>query len=222
MLNTITSRIQIIPKIFPYVLESYFKKGSEATYDTTVLSRLFMMRLINENKIVYIDGEAFGGISFQELADLEFNDSLLLGVVDQGVVENTAWLIAYLKSIQLNPSIYINSGVLIVKNEPRTRELFEKAIEYVNSGNHQFPDQDALNAVFSNNNTLRTIDKKFNCRTKTDKENCIFHHYRFPTFLVNIIRRLFLIIDSDKHAGECPEWKENIKIEKFSRLSNTN
>jgi lipopolysaccharide biosynthesis glycosyltransferase len=121
-----------------------------------VYFRLMMAELLNEEKVLYLDGDIIIAGSVKHLFEIDIDNSFLAAVLNPGF--------HWHDDLLMNPkSNYFNAGVLLVNlTKWRSFGIMEKSLEYMdlNKSNIQFADQDVLNAIIDGN--WIQIEPKFN------------------------------------------------------------
>ncbi len=148
--------------------------------------RLFAPEILPElEKIIYLDCDVIVNIDISELWNVDLENKSLAAGLD--VVSEVVRAYQYsvrnlqLRLIHVNPKMYFNAGVLVM-NLQKIRSscnFSEMILAWMTRYAHllMFPDQDALNCIFSGD--VKFLDSKF----YTDKLNqnvsgCIFHMWR--------------------------------------------
>lgn len=135
------NRIQFINvnKTDKYIKEyspNYKTKYSQMSY-----IRCYFSKILNEEKILYIDADAIVVDNIKKLWDIELNDKALAGVHEGG--EWSKHL-----GIKGMDDKYINSGVLLMNLELiRKEKLDDYMIALLNNQYYAYPDQDVINIV---------------------------------------------------------------------------
>lgn len=128
-------------------LLEYVKQDSP-NYNTkyTKLSylRCYFSKILNEDKILYLDVDTLVVDNIQELWDLDLEDNVIAGVHEPGEWNK------YLNTYGLDDT-YINSGVLLMDlKKIREEKLDDSMIYLLNHNKYAFPDQDVINLVCRN------------------------------------------------------------------------
>ena len=151
-----------------YILPDMNKLKSCHTFKRDYISlaayyRLFIPELIpNEDRIIYMDCDVIARASLNELYNKEFNNNLVLGVIDVAVKPH---------SKRLNLEKYINSGVMLLNCQGmREENSVEKIVDWIanNQAKIECHDQDIINAVFEGR--IGYIEKEFNTQAILDNE----------------------------------------------------
>lgn len=125
-----------IPEYITTGSPNYNTKYSKMSY-----IRCFFSKVLNENKILYIDADAIVVDDLKELWNIELNDKALAGVKEAG---------EWSKHLGIDgmDDKYINSGVLLMNLDLiRKEKLDDKMIDLLNKNFYYFPDQDVINIV---------------------------------------------------------------------------
>lgn len=142
--------------------------------------RLFIPELIpQEDKILYLDCDIIVRKSLSELYKKEFDESIVLGVIDVAEKEH---------SKRLNLNKYINAGVILFNSKDmREQNTDAQIINWINQNNDKIEchDQDVINAVF--NGKIQYFEDMWNAQVKkehdtkfSDIENPAILHFISP------------------------------------------
>jgi lipopolysaccharide biosynthesis glycosyltransferase len=139
-------------KIFKGAQRGWFKSY-------IIYARILIPELIACSKVIYMDADIIVNYDIKELWDIDLhcNDKEypLAASIDVSVNKEAKNI---LKKIQLAPNHqYFNSGVLIINGERwREEKITQRIVNIVKDTTltFKFPDQDALNIYFDNNNYL--------------------------------------------------------------------
>ena len=143
------TRIEFINvnKLPEYILSSspnYNTKYSKMSY-----IRCYFTKVLNCDKIIYIDADAIVVDNIEELWKLDV-DTIA------GVKEGGEW--SKHLGIEGMDDKYINSGVLVMNlKNIRQRRLDDEMINLLNTKFYHFPDQDVINIVFKDKMYLSNI-----------------------------------------------------------------
>ena len=135
------SRIQFINvnKLDKYITE--YSPNYNTKYTRMTLVRCYFSKILNEEKILYIDADAIVVDNIKELWNIELNNKALAGVKESG--EWSKHL-----GIEGMDDKYINSGVILMNLELiRKEKLDEAMIDLLNKKYYAYPDQDVINIV---------------------------------------------------------------------------
>lgn len=118
--------------------------------------RLIAPKLINYEKIIYLDSDIIVNMDLIDLYNINLRDQVIAAVSD--ISEN------YIKKYFFRPiSKYFNSGVLLINVKKwREQNIWEKATDFIkqNSDKFKFVDQDTLNHLLEYK--WLEIDNSFN------------------------------------------------------------
>lgn len=125
---------------FDFLLRDHFNCSKRFPY--MAMTRCYLTKILNEDKIIYLDVDTIVNKSLQELWDYDLENTCIAARAE-------------------NKNGYFNSGVLLM-NLKKIRELeLDKTLDYhLKTSHFQFPDQDALNITFKFNKVL--LPQKFN------------------------------------------------------------
>ena len=105
------------------------------------LIRCFFSKILNEDKILYIDVDALVVDNIDDLWNMPFDDNVIIGIKEPG--EWSKHL-----GIEGMDNKYINSGVLLMNlKEMQNQKLDDEMINLLNNNYYYFPDQDVINVV---------------------------------------------------------------------------
>lgn len=125
-----------LPEYINRYSPNYNTKYSQMSY-----IRCYFSKILNEEKILYIDADAIVVDNIQELWDIDLKDKVLAGVHEGG--EWSKHL-----GIEGMDDKYINSGVLLINLDlMRKKRLDQAMIKLLNNKRYAFPDQDVINVV---------------------------------------------------------------------------
>lgn len=134
--------LEKIPEQICRNIPKNFGKGS--------LFRLFIPKLINEDKVLYLDCDIICQIDIKDIFNIDIGDACIGAVLDSAM-EDEVLSNGYIKKLGIDPTHYINSGVLllnITKLKHEYPDLKDTILSIVTQNKLRFPDQDALNYLF--------------------------------------------------------------------------
>ncbi len=121
--------------------------------------RLLIPELIpDEDRVLYLDCDIVVRKPLSDIFNKEFENNLVLGVVDVSLKEH---------SERLNVKKYVNGGVLLLNcKKMREENSVEKIIDWINNNQEKIEchDQDVINAVF--NGRIEYIENIYNAQVK--------------------------------------------------------
>lgn len=125
-----------------YVKE--FSPNYNTKYTKMSYLRCYFSKVLNEDKILYLDVDTLVDDNIQELWELDLEDNAIAGVHEPGEWNK------YLNTYGLDDT-YINSGVLLMDlKKIREEKLDDSMIYLLNNNKYAFPDQDVINLVCRN------------------------------------------------------------------------
>ena len=141
---------------------------SRAHYSKQMYYRLLIPEILTYyEKVIYLDCDLVTLRDVSELFNTDIEDNII------GAVSNfvTYDFDDYLKSKKFKAMEYVNSGVLIINTKRFINEkVKEKCIKYIQANEDLLcPDQDAINAVCSNN--IYYLDDQWNVQRQHFEEN---------------------------------------------------
>jgi len=132
--------------------------------------RCYFSKILECDKILYIDADAIVVDNIEDLWHQEFNDNVLIGVREPG--EWSKHL-----GIAKMDNKYINSGVLLMNlKKIREEHLDDKMINLLNHKYYAFPDQDVINIVCKDR--IGYVSNKYNSTETTGfRDDAKIIHY---------------------------------------------
>lgn len=156
-------------------LDEYITKDSP-NYNTyyTKMSyiRCYFSKVLEENKILYLDADTLVVDNIEEMWDTELGDNIVAGVHEYG-----EWN-AHLNTYDMDDN-YINSGVLLMDLKKLRKENLDDSMIYLlNHTRFAYPDQDVINLVLRNR--IYHLDSIYNSAetTKKTEHPKIIHYIR--------------------------------------------
>lgn len=135
---------------FDFLIRSGFNVSLKFPY--MAMTRCFLTKILDEDKVLYIDVDTIVDGDISELWNLNLSGSCIAGKYESWKVD------------------YINSGVLIMDlKQIREQKLDEKVIRLLKSCKFAYPDQDAINFIFRGR--ILPIDEKFNMQGRDEVYN---------------------------------------------------
>lgn len=173
--------------------------------------RLLIPELVNkEDRIIYLDCDIIVRHSLNDLYNKNFNNNLVLGVID--VTHNS-------HSKRLNIEKYINAGVLLMNiKQMREEKTTDKIFTWIESNKDKIKchDQDIINAVL--NDRIGYIEDIYNAQVRR-KNLCNFDKIKDPVILHFISPKkpwtLWKPLNSTSWANEYFTSLENTPWENF-------
>lgn len=124
---------------------------SGGRFPPVTYGRLFIPRLISEDKIIYMDVDT---VILEDLYDLW----ILKPEIILAVYEKDSRIVRKQK-VKFKLINYFNSGVMLI-DVKKAKNYFDKAILLAKENSYEYLDQDALNVACSN--VVTPLDEKFN------------------------------------------------------------
>ena len=145
-------------------------------YPITAYYRLLLADLIkDEDRIIFLDGDTFVLTDLTEMINLEMNNSIILGFVDNSYKEAEKFGIKTYK--------YITCGILLINlKEIRKESITEKFLEFMknNKNNLIQADQTIINIVL--HGRIGLLPPKFGMWNFLNRESVLKHnHYENKT-----------------------------------------
>lgn len=160
---------QPIVKTLDLKLVSEFPAGNHITHATYF--RIFAARLIEEDEVLYLDGDIIVQQSLDQLFDLDLGDDYLAAVADPSVKD--------LERLHLSPEQgYFNAGVMMLNlKQWRATDFDSRVLEFIalNPKKVFFNDQCGLNAIAQGK--WKKLHPKWNLQTaffeEKSKSDCL-------------------------------------------------
>lgn len=131
--------INKLPEYITKESPNYNTKYSKMSY-----LRCFFSKILNEDKVLYIDADAIVVDNIEELWNTDLEDNVLAGIHEGGEWNK------HLNTYGLDET-YINSGVLLMDlKKIREEKLDDSMIYLLNHNFYSYPDQDVINLVCRN------------------------------------------------------------------------
>lgn len=167
-------------KILPDLFRNfYFEKG----YSIAIFYRIIAADFLSETveNLIYMDSDMLCLKSIEDFFQFTPKNTLMAAVEDSG-----KWIPQHKKNLNLRDGYrYFNTGILYLNLKMwRDENISEKTLKILSQDKYQFPDQDALNIVVSQNNyEVNYIPNKFNYFFRIDgveqnlKDDVVILHY---------------------------------------------
>lgn len=115
--------------------------NTSSRYPYAAIVRCFLDLILKEDKVIYLDVDTIVTGDIQELWNTDICDNYAAAVVEYGM--------------------YFNSGVMLMNlSYMRTHNSSEEFAKFLESRTYQYPDQTAINAIFSGK--IKNLPDKFN------------------------------------------------------------
>ena len=153
-----------------------FSNANKNRYPIEAYYRLLLPKLIVDiDRIIYLDADTLVFTDLTEMINLEMNNCIILGFVDNGYKKAEQWGIKTYK--------YITSGVLLINlKEMRKENIIQKFFEFMenNKNNLIQEDQTVINIVL--HGRIGLLPPKFGIWSFLNKESVLYHnHYENKT-----------------------------------------
>ena len=154
-------------------LPDYITKDSpnyNTKYSKISYLRCYFSKVLNEDKILYLDSDTLVVDSIEDLWNTTFDDDVLVGIHEPGSWSN------HLQTYDMDDT-YINSGVLLMNLKAiREEKLDDSMIYLLNNNFYYFPDQDVINLVCRNR--IKYVSNIYNSSETTGMvDNAKIIHY---------------------------------------------
>lgn len=127
----------------------------------TVYYRLFVMDYVNEEKIIYLDGDTIVNANLKDLFSVDISGDYIGAVQDIGAQSS------FFKDWGLEKSgVYVNAGILLINAKKIKKDKMDIELKKFALENHlklQWYDQDAINLVFRDG--IKILPDKWNVQT---------------------------------------------------------
>lgn len=168
--------------IFYDISEEFIKEfesspNKKPIYSPASLTRLFLTRYINVDKLIYLDSDTMAVSSLEAFNDIDISNYEMAVALD------------FVGHRRLNKD-YFNSGVLYINmNKCKETELFEKAINLLKKRKFYFADQTAL---YKSKSNILYIPWRFNEQRSIKSDTVIKHFnkgFRGKTFITYNVKQ---------------------------------
>lgn len=140
-------------------------------YPMAAYYRLLLAELIPDvNRIIYLDGDTIIFTDLTEMINLEMNNNIILGFVDNSYKNAEEFGITTYK--------YVTSGVLLINlKKMRKENISKKFFEFIDNNKHKLKqeDQTVINIVL--NGRIGLIPPKFGMWNFVKRDDLIKHNY---------------------------------------------
>jgi len=140
-------------------------------YPITTYYRLLLAKLIpNLNRIIYLDGDTLVFTDLTEMYNLDMNNNIILGFVDNSY--NKA------KNFGIKTYKYITCGVLLINlKKMREENILQKFLDFIDNNKKRLAqeDQTVINVVL--HKRIDLLPPKFGMWDFLNKEQAIAHNY---------------------------------------------
>lgn len=189
-------------KYIPINMEIFKNFPDLNWYSLNMYSRFFIPELETTiDKAIYLDVDIILKSNIKNLFETDLEDFAIGAVVGEKKYLNDKSFIQHMNSLGLDKThTYFGSGVLLINSKLwRKNHIFEKLVNIVenNKDKLKYPDQDALNIIFNNNN-YKHLDLYWNRDI-----NCLEEDIKFKK---DELKKCFLI----HYDGPNKPWNSNI------------
>lgn len=132
-------------------------------YSKEIYNRFLIPNILdNYKKVLYVDCDLIFNINPTKYFEIDIQDNYIGAVNDIGVCDKSLEYYEYVKSLDINPEKYFNSGMLIMNNEILIKNNFFENFKTIikQDKKYLFPDQDILNIICKNK--VFYLDYKYN------------------------------------------------------------
>ena len=140
-------------------------------YPMAAYYRLLLAKLIPEvNRVIYLDGDTLIFTDLTEMINLEMNNNIILGFVDNSYKNAEQFGIKTYK--------YVTSGVLLINlKKMRKENISQKFFDFINNNKNKLTqeDQTVINIVL--NGRIDFLPPKFGMWNFLNRESVINHNY---------------------------------------------
>ena len=154
-------------EVFNYkeIIDKYISKNNTnkfTYYSDATLVRLFISKILQVDKVIYLDTDAIVLDYISELWQTNLKGNYIAGVKDK----NMDNFIDYIDIMGL-PDDCINAGVIVMNlKKIRNDKIDDKFLNILEKKQFKFPDQDIINLVCKNH--ILFLPNKFNSSLVTD------------------------------------------------------
>lgn len=223
-LNTENINIQAI-NISDYIEQTNAEQLKTcAHYSKEMYYRILIPTIFSQyNKVLYVDCDLVFNISPHVFFNFNIEQYCLGAINDIGVISPKSLFHDYIKSLQIEPTKYFNSGVLIMNipklNEINLLEQFNQIIKRKQA--FKFPDQDILNIICKNK--VLYLDYKYNFTCSEYQKNLPKQYYNndflFEQYMSNSLTPFIVHYTSSQKAWSHPHLKLAYHFWKYARKS---
>jgi len=145
----------------------------DARFTKYTLLRLLIPYLIQDDKVLYLDGDTLVIDDIQDLCNMDLKNNMMAGCIDTGIAPE------YKMSIGLDTKLpYVNAGVLLLNlRKMREEQLHDGCLDLINNRYLLGHDQCTLNLIA--NGSVEVIEPIYNA--------CLSTQYDIPVDDVKII-----------------------------------
>ena len=137
-------------------------------YPKETFYRLLITKYINEEKVIYLDGDTFILSDLSEMFNLNMNKKYILGFADRGF--------KYIESLGYKDYHYITAGVLLIDlKNLKNNNITDAFIEFMNNNKDKLiqNDQTVINVVLKKN--IGFLPPKFGIWNFRDKKSVLIY-----------------------------------------------
>lgn len=200
-----TVNIEIIPQSEP---DLPYQNMQRFLWYKVAMQKIFLPQILQKlDKVIYMDGDTLVLKDLRELYKIDVDD-VYAAVAKDGIYYRFPQEMAEMGLDKRG--YYFNSGVMLHNLKlQRQDDIVKKSIEYINSHQDFFGDQDVLNVVFGDK--LKLMSYRYNCISnffEQDDLTFLSHFYgeELPQNRTQIYQQAVII----HYAGDKP-WHEKYK-----------
>lgn len=148
---------------------------SVGRFSKAMYGRFHLYNIIKERRFIYLDCDVIVNGSLRELFELEFNENYIAMVkdVDSAIIDSL--------KIKFDIENYYNSGVVLFNKSTAIDNKIIDVLDFLkeNANNLKYPDQDALNFIFSKHIHPLDISYNYMLKEKSHTEPKVIHYAHF-------------------------------------------
>ena len=155
------------------ITNEYFSNANTNNKPISTYYRLLLANLVfDEDRIIYLDGDTLVLDDLTEMINLEMNNSIIMGFVDD------SYKLAELYGVKTYK--YVTAGVLLINlKEMRKENITQKFFEFMDNNRKNLVQQDqtVINVVL--HGRIGLLPPKFGIWNQFNRESALYHnHYK--------------------------------------------